>query len=449
MIRYSVLFRQAKIKHLICLLCLLFSFKASASDVGAPNIDFSKGDFSGWTMETGIFYRKPDSTVAYEWQTVEAQTNDRFHLINSAISTDDPIVSCDDLKENPFSDGAITMRIGAPGYGVGAEGDKTDNAAAERATYTFVVTEESKALILNFACVLHDPTIASSAKPGGHAGGGGAAGGGPGGGGAAGGGPGAAGGGPGGGGPDKKPAPQQNTGAEHMGDQIPHFGFEVDFKSPDGNIATESCAKFESTANASATYLKQPSDCAYSMQSSSLTEYAYLPWTSTIYDLTDKVGYEVTITFQTHDCLRVVNGSEGAGGHEAYGYFYAETTDLKLEVNNCESSGGNATIKAPKGFAHYDWRVDGNESPMFLFTGQDSSEVEIDRRLMTSNSKYTCTMRGELESCSSITLETELVPVSVTPKMSYSVGPPPIPAHPPARQAQHSRAGQPSLTAHR
>ncbi len=404
------------------MLCLLFSFKASASDVGAPNIDFSKGDFTGWKMETGIYYRQADSSVAYEWKTVETQSSDRFYLLNPAISKDDPIVTCDDLKENPFSNGAISMRIGAPGYGVGAEGDKTDNAAAERATYTFVVTEESKALILNFACVLHDPTIASSAKPGGHAGGGGAAGGGPGGGGPAGGGPG--GGGPGGGGPDKKPAPQQNTstGAEHLGAQIPHFGFEVGFKSPDGTIATESCAKFESTANASATYLKQPSECLYSMQSSSLTEYAYLPWTSTIYDLTDKVGYEVTITFQTHDCLRFVDGIEGAGGHEAYGYFYAETTDLKLEVNNCESSGGNATIKAPKGFAHYDWRVDGNESPMFLFTGPDSSVVEIDRRLMTSNSKYTCTMRGELESCSSITLETELIPVSVTPKMSYSVG---------------------------
>ena len=99
----------------------------------------------------------------------------------------------------------------------------------------------------------------------------------------------------------------------------------VAFKSPSGVVSTEACASFESTANKSATYLKQPTNpCNYSDESGRLTEYAYLPWTSTIYDLTGKVGYEVTITFLTHDCLRVpktgVNPTEGAGGHEAYGY---------------------------------------------------------------------------------------------------------------------------------
>ncbi|MBR6597480.1 MAG: gliding motility-associated C-terminal domain-containing protein [Paludibacteraceae bacterium] len=376
-IQNSAMLKRAKFRCVICLLLfLLSSVKVSARDVGAPNIDFSDGNFNGWTMETGSFYRQADSTCTYEWTSSVTRENDRFKLIDAAISSYDPIISCDEFKQNPFSDGAITMRIGTPGYGSGAEGNGTVKAAAERATYKFVVTEESKALILNFACVLHDPV---STGP--------------------------------------------NARAEHSGEQIPHFGMNVEFKSPSGVVSTEACASFESTANKTATYLKQPTvPCAYSSDRNRLSNYAYLPWTSTIYDLTNKVGYEVTITFMTHDCLRVQNNKEGAGGHEAYGYFYAETTDLVLDVNNCESSGENATIKAPKGFAHYEWKVDGNDSPMFIFNGADSSEVEIDRRLMTSNSKYTCTMRGELASCSSITLETELLPVSVKPDIKFNVG---------------------------
>lgn len=387
---YSAMLKQAKNRFFICLLLLLSFFKVPARDVGAPNIDFSKGNFDGWIMQTGDFYRLPDSSVIYDWQTVEVQSGERFKLINSAISKDDPIVSCDDFKENPFSEGAITMRIGAPKYDVGAEGNRTKKAAAERATYKFTVTEESKVLILNFACVLHDPTSKqTTTKPG----------------------------------KPGQPAQTTTNSLGHSGDQIPHFGMSVSFKSPDGIESTEACARFESTANKSATYLETPTlGCAYSESASTLKEYAYLPWTSTIYDLTDKVGYEVTIQFQTHDCLRFQSQVEGAGGHEAYGYFYAETSDLKLDVNNCESSGQNATIKAPKGFAHYEWLVDGKESPMFLFTGTDSSMVEIDRRLMSATSTYTCTMRGALESCSSITLETKLIPVTVIPDMTFDVG---------------------------
>ncbi|MBP5703881.1 MAG: PKD domain-containing protein, partial [Paludibacteraceae bacterium] len=355
------------------LLFLSFSIQVSARDVGAPNIDFSEGNFNGWTMETGNYYRQADSTCTYEWTNVVTRENNRFRLINSAIPTYDSIVSCDGFWQNPFSDGAMTLRIGRP---KATEGQGSSKAAAERATYKFVVTDESKALILNFACVLHDPAEGSG---------------------------------------------------KHSGDQIPQFEMNVEFKSPDGVVSTEACASFATTANKTATYLKKPtSPCIYSTQSDKLDEYPYLPWTSTIYDLTNKVGYEVTVTFKTHDCLRVPktgrNQKEGAGGHEAYGYFYVETTDLKLDVNNCESSGENATIKAPKGFAHYEWKVDGNDSPIFLFTGKDSSEVEIDRRLMTSNSRYTCTMRGELASCSSITLETELLPVLVIPDMKATVG---------------------------
>lgn len=392
----SAKLKRAKIVYVVSLLfILMFPYKVSARDVGAPNIDFSKGNFDGWVMQTGKYYRKPDSTVAYLWKTVETQSSERFHLVNSTEPLDDPIVSCDDFKENPFTGGAMTMRIGSPGYGVGAEGNGSDSAGAERATYKFVVTKESRALILNFACVLHDPTDNNNATA-----------------------------------PQQPARPGQKpnnnrVSSEHSGDQIPHFEMNVEFKSPDGTLSTESCAHFASTANKNATYLKQPSDCDYTTATKPLSEYAYLPWTSSIYDLEDKIGDTVTITFQTHDCLRFVNNIEGAGGHEAYGYFYAQTTDLKLDIHNCESSGENAIIRAPKGFAHYDWRIKNGdnyvEDACFICTSADSSEVEIKRELMKGNSIYACIMRGELESCKPIILETELTPIKVTPKFDYKI----------------------------
>ena len=73
-----------------------------------------------------------------------------------------------------------------------------------------------------------------------------------------------------------------------------------------------------------------------------------------------------------------------------------------------KTKGGNPTIKAPKGFANYEWLVDGGESPIFLFKKDDGSEVEIDRSLMTPDSKYSCVMRGAMESCGSVTLQTGL-----------------------------------------
>ncbi len=385
MTKNMLLLVQSKGKCALCLLFLLLSlFETSARDAGAPNIDFSEGNFNGWKMQTGQYSRDADGFTKYDWITIENKTSPRFDLITSALPSVDPIVSCDNFYQNPFSDGAVTMRIGNYGYGekAGAEGNKTKFAAAEKASYTFTVTEESKVLFVNFACVLHDPTgkKLANARPG------------------------------------------QQVTLDHVGDQIPFFGMTVDMKSPSGVLSNDACSKFESTANKTASYLETPTGCAYSTAASSLGEYLYLPWTSTVYDLQDKLGYEITVSFFTHDCLREGQGGEGAGGHEAYGYFYVETSDLQLDVNNCESSGTNPTIKAPKGFAHYDWQVDGKDhDPIFIVTGNDSSEVEIDRRLMVSGSTYTCTMRGDLSSCSPIVLETKLLPVLVKPDMVADV----------------------------
>ncbi|MBO7443190.1 MAG: hypothetical protein J6T83_08930, partial [Paludibacteraceae bacterium] len=61
---FSVMLKRAKIKCVISLLLFLWSpIQVSARDVGAPNIDFSGGDLSGWTLETGDFYRLADRSV--------------------------------------------------------------------------------------------------------------------------------------------------------------------------------------------------------------------------------------------------------------------------------------------------------------------------------------------------------------------------------------------------
>ena len=352
---------KSRYQFIIAIL-LSFSFTVSAKDAGAPNIDFSEGNSDGWTLETGDYYRQQDGSYGYEWNDKETQTSNRFSLLNTFIMQEDPIVTCDDFVENPFEDGAITMRIGIPGYKRGAEGHLTAKAAAERATYKFVVTEESKVLIVNFACVIHSQEI-------------------------------------------------NNIHSEHSKEQKPYFGMNVEMRGPSGDVSTVDCSSFESSDEKMSVYMKQPSQpCNYSESFSSLSEYSYLPWTSIVYDLTDKVGYEVTITFQTHDCLlfRSDREEECAGGHEAYGYFYVETSDLKFDLALSKTKGGNPTIKAPKGFANYEWLVDGGESPIFLFKKDDGSEVEIDRSLMTPDSKYSCVMRGAMESCGSVTLQTGL-----------------------------------------
>ncbi len=252
------------------------------------NIGFKEGNFSGWKMETGDYYRSTDGTVAYEWKGIVTEPNDRFTLINSAFSIDDPIIACDDFMENPFSDGSITLKIGASGYNVGAEGNKTDFAAAERAAYTFTVTEESSLLTLNYACVINDGSADSPSK--------------------------------------------------HQKDQQPYFGWNITYKSPDGVVSTDSDLLFNSNDENTFVLMQTPTkQCPFSNAYKSLEDYRYLPWTTKVCDFTDKVGYEVTITFLTHDCLLSSSTSnEKAGGHEAYGYFHVKTAESSSSVEKQE-----------------------------------------------------------------------------------------------------------------
>lgn len=325
-------------------------------DLNTSNIDFSKGTFEGWTMQTGNYYRLPDSTMTYDWTDTINASCDRFELISPVLSTFDPIIACDEFYSNPFED-SYTLRIGVPDI-AGAEGNRTKYAAAENAKYTFTVNEENKALIVNFACVLHDNIKESL-----------------------------------------------DSVMSHTQDQLPYFGMNVEMKSPSGETTTDSCGIFESSSSNNTFMIEATTDCPWSVAFGKLNQYSYMPWSSVVYDLTDKIGYEVTVSFTTHDCLRVQSNIEGAASHEAYGYFNVKTADLKLDVDN---SGENPIVKAPEGFAHYEWSVNGNESTVFTYLNADSSMVEVDRNLIVEGAVYTCTLSGSMESCSAISLSTEL-----------------------------------------
>lgn len=259
---------------------LLSSFSVSAVETGAANIDFSEGTFEGWKMETGYYYRGEDGVCVYEWNDDVTEPNDRFKLQNFAISKDDPIIVCDGFLTNPFTNGSVTLRIGVPGYNKGAETNGELKAAAERSSYSFVVTEKIKELIVDYACVIDDPNDGA------------------------------------------------NKAAEHGEGMNPYFGMNVEFLSPSGELVSVPNSQFDSYSSLK-NMNKPTKPCVYSEMSDRLSDYYYLPWTSVSYDLADKVGYQVTITFQTHDCLKTSGGKEEAGGHEAYGYFHVETKEVE------------------------------------------------------------------------------------------------------------------------
>lgn len=374
-----------KLHYLLLVIAVLFLFgnNESAQAAGAPNIDMKEG-FSGWEMWHGTFDRDEDSIWVYNWETKTEVSDVRITQINSDNRTPEPIIACN-MQLNPFKDGLMPVRIGRPNLTrnmEGCEGFLSGNrrakwAGADMAQYSFVVTEDTKALLLDFAAVLHLPI-------------------------------------------------GKNAG-EHLGDHMPYFSIEVEMEDTDGKKIPLPCGKVESNASTSGLLERNPSTCKESKAVSSSgtnvpDEYVYLPWTQTIYDLQDRIGYKVTITAKTHDCHVISNGNEVAGGHEAYGYLLARAVDLKLDVNNCKSDNSNPRIKAPEGFASYEWTINGEPNAMFKVLNEKGNEVEIARELMRDGVSYECTMRANLETCAPIVLKTNLDPVNVIPDMSYNRG---------------------------
>ena len=375
-------------KLLFLLLSLYLSLQLSFSATDnpeAPNLNFSKGDFTGWKRYFGKFYAvdQAGSSYEYNWTSV-TESGERIKRIDT-VDEQEPIIACDPFFTNPF-DGSIVVRIGEPLKSEGMPSssggclDRWNNhkaAAAEKISYTYTVGPNSNILNYNFATVLHVP----GSDP-------------------------------------------------HFGEQFPYFGIHVEVKEPNtGDIITVPCGSYNTIANSQSgglirflEYIDEHGntkyrDCRESDAGNTAKEYVYRPWTAGTIDLRNYLGYEVTISVITHDCLvNCSNQYPVAGGHEAYGYFRAEATKLDLTSVSCGVD--DAMIIAPEGYPKYKWtRSDGRNSDGIIVT--EPNRITIPRSTMVNGLVYKCEISDEL-GCANIDLTTVLDPVDVESNFGYT-----------------------------
>ncbi|HOU69123.1 MAG TPA: PKD domain-containing protein [Paludibacteraceae bacterium] len=354
-----------------------------AQNEDTPNLSFDKGNFSGWSLNTGDYYKDLITTeYVYDWTPVNS--TGQISLMNS-IGTLDPIV-CGKFNLQTVPDGAsVSARIGVPlkceNFRSAGCSTRVANrkAMAERMTYSFIVTENTTLFTYRFATVLHIPNGGVGS-------------------------------------------------GQHNGGQYPIFSIDVTVEDPlTGEKSVMPCGSYEAKADDENMSLTRNEDC-YASSSPYPTEYMFRNWSTSGYDLRNHIGKKVTIDIRTHDCLVDISSScssygekakDVPGNHEAYGYFYAQTRKLELITVNCGTT--NPTIEAPQGFTTYEWsRSDGK-----LISPSDPTKpwfVEIPRNSMTEGVVYYCKLVSDMTNCADLTLSTELKPVVITPKFTTNFG---------------------------
>jgi gliding motility-associated-like protein len=110
-----------------------------------------------------------------------------------------------------------------------------------------------------------------------------------------------------------------------------------------------------------------------------------------------------------------MNGTVGPGTHRAYGYFWAETRKLALKVKNCGLE--DAEIVAPEGFDNYEWFRSDNVA--VEVDPQQPSRAIIRQDQIKNGVLYSCKLSSGTNSCSDITLSTELQEVGVDIDFDY------------------------------
>ncbi|MBO4371011.1 MAG: hypothetical protein J5808_06600, partial [Paludibacteraceae bacterium] len=206
----------------------------------------------------------------------------------------------------------------------------------------------------------------------------------------------------------------------HYGEENPTFKIEVEVTDPTtGDKATLPCGVFTVSVSENASILiknKSHAQCSSSIANDA-DEYRYLPWTSTSYDLSNYIGYEVTLNVINHDCLVRACNTICAGGHESYGYFRAETRKLQLIPDVCGNK-NYATITAPRGFVSYTWsRSDGR--PVELLDPNDPTVAKIPVAYLIKDVVYTCVVR-DATGCSQVSLTTKADPITINPNFTYT-----------------------------
>ncbi len=382
--------------YLLSFYFLFCTFLLSAQNEDTPNLSFEQGTFAGWNLYSGEHYFDdagnntipylPSETDTYKtvWTPVTANDAGQRFRVMATINTSDPTIAC---NTPPFLINPpgmpLVARVGVPtategldkpGAAMGCAANNWDRgkyATGERMTYTFVVTPRTTLLTYRFAAVLHVP-----------------------------------------------------DDDNHTGEELPVYKVNVTIvDSVTGDKPVLPCAGYDLSANLNAPGIernKSTVQCPAALRKANnvnANEYIFQNWTTGSFDLSSHIGKKVTIEVETHDCLYAGNpGCIVAGNHAAYGYFWAETRELKLNVQNCV--GEDARITAPEGFTTYTWRRSDNR-PVDLSDGNPRI-ASVPQAQMSPDVTYYCEMQGDLNGCSPITLSTELLPILITPAFSYN-----------------------------
>ena len=336
----------------------------SQKNLDTPNLSFESGNLQYWEQYVGgIYLDNTDSLYKYEpW--VQTTNTPQIQIMNGFATSQDPVISCWDFPTNP--DGLTTVRIGSTAK---AENDRLGNSAmAEKLVYKFTVTENTTLFSYRFAAVLHCPELVT------------------------------------------------HSVSDHVGEQLPTFNLSIDMYDPSTGLNSKlPCGEFSVNADANNSLSlelvsEQPNTtCRGSIATNQITEFAFRRWTSGGFDLSKHIGKEVTITVITHDCLRLANGEIGPGSHRAYGYFWAETSKLKLSVKNCGLE--DAEIMAPPGFTSYEWsRSDGYAVQT---DPADPSKAIIPVEMINAGVTYSCKLQNDYSSCAPVVLTTQLDEIGV------------------------------------
>lgn len=364
--------RVARLRRGIFCLLMLFSLNnifAQNENIDTPNLSFEKGNLQNWQQYVGGFYLDPqDDSYHYdEWK--EVRNTNQIAIVNGFKGSQDPVISCWDFPTNP--DGITPVRIGSfeKAEQISGSSGNRKAAMAEKLVYKFKVTENTTLLTYRFAAVLHCPDLVNKGV----------------------------------------------VRAEHIGEQLPSFNLSVDFFDPNSQLETVlPCGAFTVSADSKNSYSlelvnDQPNKvCKGSAAAGNITEFAYRPWTYGTLNLSQHIGEEATITITVHDCLREYNGAVGPGSHRAYGYFWAETKKLELQVKNCGLD--TAQIIAPEGFGAYEWTRSDN---LGVETMKDKPSVAlIPPELIKAGVTYSCKLT-DVSGCTSVTLDTKLDEVGV------------------------------------
>jgi len=342
------------------LLSFFCTFLQAQTNVDTPNLSFESTALSiGWKLYLGDYILNPaDSSYSYNWTLkTPGQVGTRIMLLGNGPTVNDPVIACGGLYTNPKT---LVARIGEP---IKRERNGVLNtAAAERLEYTFTVTPNTTLLSYKMAAVLKVP-----------------------------------------------------SGDTHGPLQLPAYNLNISVTDTSGVSYILPCSSYNSKADSLNHNLTRNIVCNGSIGpvgGGLSTDYVYQKWISGNIDFSNQIGKTVTITIINHDCLVKNGGNIKGGGHDAYGYFWAETKKIELTSFSCENS--DATIVAPQGFTSYIWsRSDGK--PITIPDATQPWIASIDKSLNLEGIVYSCAMDDANSACGAITISTTITPVKLHP----------------------------------